>query len=37
MLSLIMGGSITQHLEHAKQPIEPGLNGAKQNKGGGPY
>lgn len=32
MLGLITGGSITQHLEHAKQPTELGLNGAKQTK-----
>lgn len=34
MLGLIMGGSITQCSEHAKQPIEFGFNGARPSKGG---
>lgn len=37
MLSLITGGSITGHLEHANQPIELGLKRAKQSKGGAEY
>jgi len=37
MLGLIMGGSITQHLEYAKQSIECGFSGAKPSKGGAQY
>lgn len=34
MLSLIKEESISQHLEHWKQPVKLGLTGAKQSKGG---